>query len=1290
MVVRVEMSKVLAVSVLLAVLASLVGYFAEAVAVVGAEQGYARVVAVPVKGRMLGVYGRYAVGLVPTEYGTALSTVDLYTGESRALAISESIGLRPTAARFYETEDHFAVFDGRLLLVFDRDARFVGRFAGDNVKGFAVLPSGNLVVWGRDYVAFARAPGYVSVAFYDVWEQFFKIFNESAIKPEDWLTMAGVEVGAEIAKMRENLREVAKAANGVVVYEEVSIFYDIWAPTVRMARQKLDVDVASAIVLANGTGYVATKVSVPVVIRLYGVVRYSTEEGVETKEVELANSYLLSLGVLAKLWSNEVLEVYDTIDGGVPSSAMVYVYRPLIGQSLKARFVRIIRESGDITSIPIYFSGQLADAYVTERLSMLRLDTDIALIYRNQTLLWSFTASRITDVGVMPDGRMYVTYLNALGAHELGVVDFYSGRVDKVSVDIPFEAVGVNVSSDDRFIVVVVQVGDEDAELWVHASSVARLRLTFIDATGAMVSPILWGRATITSGMLRYTVSITDNPAILLVPAPSTVDVAVDVPYGRAAERIDVLKPTDQAYSVVVQIKPSPGIVDRGNVLPFTAPFYLDHVLVKDTEILRYSLPGARYLDSYGTYVLLLYEGKPGEPSKLSLYGIDGRELWSKVVSGYMTEARIFFPYVVVRGFSEVHVLDISSGATRGSVVMLVEGYDVDLDTEYLSVWNRRTIAVLDLRRGEISFVDMASHGAVLAAPIVGGSVFAYVQSGDVVNVYVVNPLTKSVVEVLPLGAQAVIRFATDGRFKAVSYTAGGNRYTSLLSSYNGVVNIPSGPTVTVRSIGRVASLPAGASTLYGNMFSVLLVSEDTAYAVYAAGMNYVKLLSLEGTSVENLAVNTLFIAERVTPVNATPTIVLRDFSGAPRVTIALSIAPAVFTASEHLVVYSDKERTYVIPNPRVIGKYLLSVRVEDAETWRPIDGTIEIKEYGTKAVAEGGLFRTFLSLPGTLTLRISAPFYVPEEVKVELTDEKPVASISVRLKPQLFTLSVRVVTVEGEEVREGNLSVFGKEPPVSITVDLSKTNRVEGLRVGRYEVLFTSDVFTTAHTVVELTSNTEIVFTVNRTAVRTFFRVLDDLGRPVERAKVVLTLERVGEIELTTDKRGETQAVLLPYRAVVNYTASARGYATRSGSFTADLTVEGRPITISIPRFKGTITIMVRDTEGNPLTASVTVKDAMGNDVLPAVPVIDTYMVDLEIGAYTIIGVAPDGRTAQTVAVISEEMPSAVALLTFEVPPQPAYVAYFPLVLAVVVASTAAVAIYRRFFRRKKPKVVV
>ncbi|MEM1693952.1 MAG: hypothetical protein QXH21_08845 [Ignisphaera sp.] len=1284
-------SRVLAVSVLLVVLASVViQSLAEAVAVVGLGQRYVRVVAVPVKGRMLGVYGRYAIGFVSTGYGTVLSAVDLYTGVSQALAISESIGLQPAMTRFYETENHFAVFDGRLLLVFDRDARFVGRFAGDNVKGFVVLPSGNLVAWGSDYVVFARAPGYVSPVFYNVWEQFFRIFNESVVKPEEWLIMAGVDVEAEIAKLRERLREAAESVNGVIVYEEISIFYNIWAPMVREARQRLDVDVVSAIVLANGTGYVVTKVSVPVVIRLYGEVQYSTEERVETMDVELTNSYMPSLGVLAKLWSNEVLEVYDVIDGGVSGSAMVYVYRSVFGRILKTKYLRIVRESGDITSIPMYFSGQVADAYVFENFSLIRLDTDIALIYRNQTLLWSFTTSRVTDVGVLPGGRLYVAYMNVLGAYELGIVDLYSGRVDKDVMDVPYKAVGVSVSSDGRFIVIVVQVGDEDAEIWIYtpASSMARVRMMFINAAGAMVSPILWGRATITSGDLRYTVSFTDNPVTFVVPVPCTVDVEVDVPYGRAAERIDVLKPTDQVYSVVVQIKPSPGYVDRGNILPFTTPFYLDHVLVKDTEILRYSLPGARYLDSYGTYVLLLHESRPGEPTRLSLYGVDGREIWSKVVSGYMTEARIFFPYAVVKGFSEVHVFDISSGAIKGSVVALVEGYDIDLDTEYLSVWNRRTVVVLDIRRGETTFIDMSSYGDVLAAPIVGGSVFAYIQSGDTVNVYIINPLTKSVAEVLPLGARVVTGFATDGRFKAVSYTVGEKRYTSLLSSYNGVVNIPSGPTVVVRSIGKVASLPTGASTLYGNMFSVLLVSEDTAYAVYAAGMNYVKLLSLEGTSPGNLAINTLFIAERVTPVNATPTIVLRDFSGAPRVTIALSIAPSVFTASEHLVVYSDKEKTYIVPNPRAIGKYLLTVRVEDAETGTPINSTIEIREYGTKAVVDG-YFKTYLSLPGTLSIRVYAPFYVPEEVKVELTDERPVSSVAVKLRPQLFTVSVRVITPEGEEVREGNLTVFSKDPPVAIIVDLSKTNRIEKLRTGRYDIVFSSPVFTTAYTSVELVSDTEITLTVNRTAVHTFFKVIDELGRPVENARVVLTAENVGQIELTTNRRGETQIVLLPYKAVANYTASARGYVYREGSFTTDLSVEKSPVVVTLSRFRGTLMIMVRDTEGRPLTASITVRDAMGNDVVPVLTVVDTQVLDLEPGTYTVVGVTSDGRSTQTVVVLSEEIPTAAVLLTFDAPPQPTYVVYFPVVLALVIISTAAVIIYKRFFRRKKPKVV-
>lgn len=1251
------------------------------------SQQYIRIASISIKTKALGVYNNYLIGLSSTDYGTEISVTNLYTSETQIIAKAESIGLQPKLTRFYETENHFVLFDGSLLLVFDRDTAFVGRFAGDNVKGFVVQPSGNLVVWGKDYVAFARAPGYISVSFYDVWEIVYKLFNESVFDAKQYLSFRGIDVDAEIAKMKKNLYELASSVHGNIVYEESSIFYDIYALTVREAKQKLVVDVVSAIVLANNTKYVAVNVFVPITITLHGVIEYLVEEKIERMDIDLKTSYSVPLSLLIRFDDNiyDVIEVYDAIDIGVISSAMTYVYRPMI-ESIKTRFVRIIHEDGSITTIPIYFSGQITDSYVSRDLILLRLDTDIVLVYRNQSLLLSFKASRITDVGIISNNKLYISYLNILGSYELGVVDLYSGRVDKVAIDVPHEAIGMHVRGN--IIITVIQKENESTEIWIYtpASSIARVKLMFIYHNREPV-PSVWGYATITVDSIRYSIPVTGNPSILLVPAPSTIDVAVDAPYGRAVEKIGILKPAEHIHNILIQVKPSPEYIGRGNVLPFSSPFYLDHVLIRDTEILKHSLPGARYLDTYGTYVLLLHENRPREPSTLSLYSIDGKEIWSKIISGYMTEARIFFPYIVVRGFSEIHVLDMM-GSIKGSVVMYVEGYDIDLDTEYLSVWNKKTIAVLDIRKGDLRFINI--DGTVLAAPIIGGSIYAYIQRGNVVNIYIINPLTKTIVEILPLGAQTITGFATDGRFKAVSYIIDNRSYTSVLSIHNGVVIIPAGPVAVVRSIGNLANPPTGASTLYGNMFTVLLVSEDTSYTVYALGMNYAKLFSLEGSrSADSIAINTLFIVERIASEDSVPILMLRDFSGTPRVSIIPSIAPIIFTSSEHLIAYSDKNQTYIIPNPRVIGKYLLSIRVEDADTWKTINSTIEIKEYGIKVNAVNGFFRTYLSLPGTLTLKVSSPFYISEYVKVELTDDNPVKHITVKLKPQLFTLTVRVITTEDIEVREGNLSVIGIDIPITIDVDLNKTNRIDGLKTGRYKVIFRSDVFTAKQTTVDLISDMEIMITVNRTSIRTFFRVLDSSGKPIENAKIVLSLGKASKIEMTTNKLGETQVILIPYGSIVNCTISADEYISRGISFVANLSIDKKPIVITLSRFRGILTIMLRDTEGNALSGSITIKDAMGNEILPITSVIDTYMINLELGTYIITGFTPDGRSTQTEVKITRDMPNAVALLVFEKPPQPLHVVYFPLVLAIVIVSTVAVAIYRKFFRKKIPRIV-
>lgn len=1258
--------------------------------------GYSALFRVPIDGvEVRAVFGRYGVGFSGLGGSPSLVAVDLLTGGVRTIATADSVGLDVRSARFAEVDGRLVVYDGRLVLVYDGSLSWVGRLAADNLVAATALPSGTIVGWGADYVMAARPPHYVGVALYDVWEPLVRFLLAGGLDPGRLLydTM-WKDVRAELDALRKKLYEAATSLGGAVVWCNETVYYDVLAPTVREMRERLRVSVSSAMVLPSGEALATLNAVIPVTLRVVGEVVYPVGNGTTSEVLEFSTTYTPSVGMLVSVSGADgslgLLEVYDEVEAGAIGPSLAYVYRPLSAHRLKQRVLKVVTESGEVYETPIYFSGKVSEVRTAGEATIVLLDSGVALVFRGTSLLWSFRASRIADTGVTASGRLYVAYTNVLGAYELGYVDLYSGRAGKLDADLEHEIAGAFVSEDERLLV-AVGVTAERSEIVVYClrGFKATLRVTLVDQLGRTVSPIVWGEAVVTSGELRVSLPLRENPFIVSVPAPSTVDIVAAVPYGVARDSIRVVAPTDRSYDVIVRVTPSPGFAGAGAAAPYTSPFYLDHALVRDTEILKYVLPGARLLDAHGSYVVLVRGRPPSEPSTVSLYRLGGEEMWSKTIYGFVDGVRLLYPYVAVKGISALHVLDVATGATRGSVSMTVDGFDLDLETDYASAWNSRTVAVLDIRRGEAVYLDMSKYGEVLQAPVVGGSVFAYVRRGETIDVYVINPVKGTISEVLPLGARAVTGFATDGYFKAVSYVVGDERYTSVLSTQNGVVVIPgAGPALAVRSVGRVASLPLWTS-LYGNSFALVLATTAEEHSVFAVGMNYQRILSLEAADPRGIVLTASFVATRVIPVNATPAIVLRDLGGTPRLTIVTSIAPAVLTATEQLVAYSNGNSTFVIPNPRIMGRYTLSLSVRDAETSAPLDASVAIAEYRTVVDAKGGQFRTYLSLPGRLRITVSAPYYHDETVEVELSDERPVASVTVMLKPKLFTLTVRLVTYEGEVVREGRLTVQRKDPPLTVTVDVSQTNRVERLRVGNYTVVFTSEVFTSAGADVRVDADTTITLVVNRTAVRTLFRVRDETGRPVPGARVSVQAERVGTVELTTNAQGETPTVTLPYGTTFNYTVYARGYTSKRESRAADLTVEGKPIVVTISRFRGVATIMLRDEEGKPVSASVAIKDASGADVIPVTVVSDVYTVDLELGVYTVVGITPDGRTASSNFAVTEEMPNPVVSLVFPVPPRPIHVVYFPLILVIVVATTVAVAVYRRFFGRRKPKVV-
>lgn len=1241
------------------------------------------------------VVGRVGFGFADVAGSRYLAAADLGTGEVRLLGSAESLGLDASAARFAEVgESTAAVTDGRLVLVYDVWGRGLGRLAGDNIRGVSLLPSGRLVAWGRDYVVAAGSPPrYVGLEFYDVWEAMFRLLGGGGLPPEELLRLgSGIDAEKVVERLREKLRDEADAIGGTLVEERVSAraYYDFITHTTSSARERLVVDIAAAIVLASGEVYAALNIYAPVVVEVAGVVLVVHDNETEVVELSVSEAFGPKVGVLASVGRGgeaKVLEIYEEVEAGAWGPALAYAYRPLLYDSLKRRVLRLVYEDGRSLSLPLYFDGRVSELRLAEdgRVCLLSLDTGTTVVLKDGVPLWSLVAGRVTDAGTTLSGRVYLSYVNAWGAYEVGFVDEYSGRYSKVVGDIPARVAGLYVVEDESLLLVVVDTGGSTTvSVYAREGSTARLRITVVDRLGREAGPVIRGSAEVEVKGMRFRLKVSDNPFSLSVPVPSSVRVSVAVPYGVAEDEVKVLSPTDAEYHVFVRLPLEPGYSSTGGALPYRSPFYMDYVLARDTEILRYVLPGARILDAHGAFLLAV-----GGGSEVSLYRLGGERLWFRELHGYVEEAALLYPYVVVRDSSGIHLLDVATGATRGTISMQADGFDVDLASDYASAWGGGVLAVLDARRGETVFVDMSRYGRVLAAPVVGGMVFAYVEGGGSISLYVVNPTRGTVVELLPLGARAVNGFATDGHFKAVSYVVGNETHTVVLSMSNGLVVLRGiGPVVAVRGLGHVARVPLW-ERVYGNAFALLLASSLRGLVLYAVGMNYVELATLESVDPSGVRLTQSFVVERLSRPNATPVLILRDLDGVPRVTLAASLTPAALAASEHFVAYSDREKTYAIPGPTLVGRYSLSVEAVDAETMSPLDASVEIPEYGISVEARGGKFKTYLSTPGRLTVRVSAPYYRPYTEVVELSDESPAAIVFAPLRPERFSITVRVSTPEGERVRDGIVTVIGWDPPTSASVNLSESDTVAGLRVNNYTVVFTSRLFTTASIDVELVGNTTVTLVVNRTAVRLRFSVRDERGRPIPGARVYASVEGVGDVELTADSKGVTGEVLAPYRSVVNFTASAPGYYAKRDSVEADLRVDGRPVEVTLSRLRGVVTIMLRDEEGNPVSATVFVKSAEGVEVVPPFVASDVHTVELEVGSYMVVGTTPDGRTATVAVTVSDAMPNPAVSLVFPAKKAPAYARYFPVVVAAAVCAVAAVAIYRKFFAKRKPKVV-
>ena len=1237
----------------------------------------------------LGMFKNYIIGLMQTPLGdNDIVAVDVYDDNVHFLAVAESIGLDTAALRFWKGDNYFVLVDNKLAVIWDSDLRQVGRFAQDNLKGIAILPNGDLVAWSNEVVSFAKYDGYVNIKQYDVWNATYYYFLNETIKPRDLLAIYGKNPDQLESEWLKELMDTVTANNGSLLGSPSFTYkYDLEAITAAEIRHKLIVNIVGAGYF-NGVVYAAVNIQILDKVTLDAV--YEVREGDSVKVVQYKKEevFPVNLGALVKVMDSTTVleELYASVEASAVSAIMAYVYVPLLSDTTIPRVLTMILEDGTKVKVPVYTSSEVTDVYLVGDYELVRTASNLLLIYKRDSLLMSLIATRVADYGEV-GGAIYLLYMNTIGGLELGTWDEYSGRFSKYVLEVAQPVIGVWLENDLLFVSV-----SEGGRAAVHVGTLkdlAEVLVAVTDPFGNLISEVMSGSVRVTYGRLVYMLSVDVNPVSLKVPPGSTIELYVEVPYGKGHYTYIVNAPGRYEFKPVVWRMLTPGSVDVTQVpAVFYNPFSREFVMLSDTDILKYKLPGAVSVDAYGSYVALIETPAPSSyTSRLSVYTASGEKVFSIDLPGLLGEVKFYYPYIVVSGDDRIYVVDVAAGSITEELDLPMTGYILDSKQEYLSVWNKETVAVVDLRRHTATYLDMSKYGTVLFAPVINGILYAYVMGlNGAANVYVINVATKGVAEILPWDGVAVLSYASDGVFHAVSYVTRGNKtVTDVLSLDNGIVRIECDGQVTwVKDLGTVVNAP-GASELIGNRFAAVAIKRFADAYVYLVGMNY-KLSQVIPLSRESFAKFSLsFIGAVQIAVNASPVIVLKDYSGVSRVAIVTAIVPNLLAVSENLIAYGDANAVYLVPNPKVIGKYQIRIHVYD-ERAKPLNATLKLKEFNIDVVAKDGTFTAYLSTPGTYHIEVSAPHYDPKEVVAMVNDTSPAALITVMLNPTLYKLTVRVTMPDGKEVTYGTVEITGVDVSFEKKIDLSSEKPVVSVRKGTYSISYTSDLHQAANVTLDIDSDREVLLLTNRTAVRVTIKVTDEGGAPIANAKVSLTAATF-ERTCSTDKSG-ILVMVVPYGQEFTLTATYPGYTSFKKSYNATEELEKTPISVVLRKIRGLLTIVLQSEDGSPESGNVLIKDSAGN-IVRSLAVSQMTNVELDLGVYIVEGTTSDGRTASTTVSITSDMPQGVATLVFPKKPAPLYVQIFPYLLIAVMAASVGVIVYRRFIRKRKPKVV-
>jgi hypothetical protein len=1222
----------------------------------------------------LGVFSKFLIGSMSVGNRTMLVAVDMLNNNIIQLGYADSFGL--SVVKFWKTDNYFFLYDGKMVLVFSIVGGIpenVGRFALDNLKGATVLLNGFMIAWSSEYIAIASGPNFLNIKFYDVWASVYNYLKNDArgfLKNLSYYDNSYNPDNIELNIKKKLLSSLP--ANATVVSIHVTFEYAFQNDTTpSLAHQHLFVNTVSAGFFNN---IMYASINMNTTIYATGTVIYTTQNSSGSQTI--TEDYFVNVGFLAR-WvgdSFNIIQYYVRVLAGAMSSIMSFTYEPFIINSTAKMVLFVMYPDGSNATAPLYFSG-IPKVIITGNYVFVFTDSGILVVYKsNLEFVTSFSVENIVDVGSSGGGMVFVLYKNTLGVLELGYFG-YSGVIDKYRIVIDSDPVGVYIPSND----IVFIAGSYSNSSIVYISTnllLAKVSITFLDSHGSKLD-VIDGEIMMKYNNVIFNVSFSDNPFVISVPPTTYMSGYVNVPYGRGEFSFTIASPSSYELTVVVPTMIMSSAAKSSSGL-FQNPFALENAIIRENDVLNYKLPGAVSMDAYGSLLAIAVSSANNTvfTSTVDVYSINGIKISSITLPSGINEVKFFYPYLIAKGHDGVYIIEVLSGNILGELSLdNIVGYDVDSLQSYAVAYSQREIEVYDIRRQVSSFIMLDRD--IAYATVVNGMVYAFTVLRNVSNVYVINPITHSIVSIYAWNGKSVVSSASDGIFHALTYqTFNDRKVTTVFSAENGIINIDDGDIVWIKNIGSSVNLP-DSSRFLGSLFGAVALKRTNTINIYIVGSNAVKIMEIKGILFENdMRLNTDYIMQINKAMNMTPIIVLKDYTGTPRVTIIPSTQPSVIASSENMIAYGNTERTILIPNIKAIGKYYVDLQIND-ELYRPLNANITIKELNITIPVKGRL-KAFTTLSGIYHIIIQSQYYETQELTAALNDTQPVLYKNIILHPKHYTLRINILS-NNNPVNEGTIEINSLEEPFSTT--LNTTNPVITLAKGTYKISYTSELYTKAETIVNITKDTTITLTVNRTNVRITIQVLDEMKNPIQNATLKITT-MTGTTTLTTDQHGTTQ-ITIPYLTLANITASHTGYISARTSINA---TKDTTTTLILRKIISTIIITAQDEKGNPETANIIIKDTKGN-IIQSITITQSTTIQLNPGTYSIEGTTPDGRTAQTTVTLTEQTPTTEARLIFPQKPTPIYITIFPYLLIATIIASIIILLIRK--RKRKTKTI-